>query len=72
MPSVTLNIPTAKYTEYKKYFLLTHPNQTDDLTDDQWIKHRILLFAKGAYQKAKRVEWEEGGPIVDDDIITEG
>jgi hypothetical protein len=76
MPSVTLTIPPAKYAEFKTYFLRTHPNQTEEsaapLTDDQWIKHRIFLFAKGAYIKGKRAERDESPVAFDDDIITEG
>jgi hypothetical protein len=81
MPSMTVTIPNDKYPTFKEYFLKTYPNQTEDianplkfgytapLTDDQWIKYRILLFLFNGYAKAKRTEWEEGGPNYDDEIV---
>lgn len=77
MPSVTFTIPNDKYEDYKKYFLIAYPNQTNEpddpvhMNDDQWIKHRIFLFAKNAYKRGKREEYEsENEPTYDEDIIT--
>jgi hypothetical protein len=74
MPNITLNISVAKYPTFKRWFLLTHPNQTLDsgkpLTDDQWINYRILLFARGAAYRGQDIE-EKQEPVRDPDIITE-
>jgi hypothetical protein len=75
MTSITLNISAVKYPIYKRWFLLSHPNQTLDsdapLTDDQWIKRRIFLFARGAAFRGQDIE-EKSKPIRDNDLITEG
>jgi hypothetical protein len=76
MPQIIFNIPDEKLEDYKKYFLMVYPNQTLDsdnpLTDNQWIKHRIFLFAIGAYKRGKQQEFEnQNGPIFDEDIIQE-
>jgi len=74
MPQFTLSVSETNWPEYKKYFLMAYPNQTLDsdnpLTDDQWIRHRIFLFAKGAYQKGKRQEFDaQNEPDFVDDIV---
>jgi len=76
MPQIIFNIPDEKLEDYKKYFLMVYPNQTLDsdnpLTDNQWIKRRIFLFAVGAYKNGKQQEFEsQNGPIFDEDIIQE-
>lgn len=76
MPEITLTVPDTKWEEYKKYFLMAYPNQAENLseplTDNQWIKHRIFLFAKGAYKRGKRQEFDEQNePVFDEEIITQ-
>jgi hypothetical protein len=72
---ITFKIPAAKWPTYKKYFLIAYPNQTlnegeANLTDNQWVKYRIKLFAKNAYRRGKRIEWEEQNkPIYDPNVI---
>lgn len=75
MPDITLHIPGNKYDAFKKYFLMVHPNQTLDsdnpLSDDKWIKFRVLLFARGSYEKGFTQEYESlNGPVFDTNIIT--
>lgn len=75
MAAITLTIPGNKWDTFKRCFLLTHPNQTlnsdNVLSDDDWVRYRILLFARGAYQKGLAREYEESnGPEFDKDIIT--
>jgi hypothetical protein len=77
MPNVTYSISAAKYSEFKRLFLITYPNQTLDstnpLTDDEWIVRRGKLFFRGACFKAQREEYEQqNSPVYDNDIITEG
>ena len=71
---MTFTVPDDKWEEYKKYFLIAYPNQTLDtdnpLTDNQWIRYRTLLFAKGAYKRGKRQEFDEQNePAFDEDIV---
>ena len=75
MPTITLSIPDDKWPEFKKHFLITHPNQTLDLpeplSDKEWIFHRILLFARGAYEKGVRELFDATAePPIDKEIIT--
>lgn len=75
MAAITLTVPGNKWTDFAKYFLMVHPNQTLDsdnpLSDGDWIRYRILLFARGAYEKGFTQEYEQAnGPVFDTDIIT--
>lgn len=75
MASIELEIDDADWPVFKKYFLMVHPNQTLDkgipLNDDDWIRYRILLFARGAYEKGLTQEYEKiNGPVFDKTIIT--
>ena len=77
MAQIIITIPDDKYYEYKKYFLMTYPNQTTDekdpvhMTDDEWIVHKINLMAKNAYRKGKQAENDEQiKPVFDDNIIS--
>lgn len=75
MAAKELNFLVTDWDTFKKYFLLTHPNQTLNstsvLTDDDWIKYRILLFTRGSYEKSFSQEFAENNkPPVDKNIIT--
>lgn len=75
MAAITLTIPDNKWDTFVRYFLMIHPNQTLDsdkpLKDDEWIRYRVLLFARGAYQKGIRQEHEaHNRPVFDVNIIT--
>jgi hypothetical protein len=75
MASMTITIPAEKWETYKEHFLNTYPNQTTDsdnpLTDEQWIKRRILLFVKGAYTKSMNDEfYRDNQPVLDPDMAT--
>ena len=75
--TLTITIPADKVQAYAKYFLIAYPNQTANnedpnkiLTNPQWIRHRIFLFARNAYQKGRRIEFEElNQPVFDPDIV---
>lgn len=71
---MTLSIENAKWPDFKKYFLMTYPNQTKNaanaLSDDEWVFYRIFLFARGAYEKGFNQEFaEQNIPPIDKDII---
>lgn len=71
---ITLSIDDAKWPDFKKYFLITHPNQTtgspSPLSDDEWIFHRILLFARGSYEKGLAFDFaKQNPPPIDNEII---
>lgn len=75
MPDITIHIPDNKWVEFSTHFLLTHPNQTLDtptpLSDTNWIKRRVLLFARGAYEKGVRQVWDQQAqPPIDPDVIS--
>jgi len=75
MPSFTINCPADKWPDAKRYFLLAAPNQTlnegeANLSDDDWIKHKILLMIKGIVVKGKRIEQEEQTQQPVDDAFT--
>lgn len=75
MPTIVLTIPGNKYDTFKRYFLLTHPNQTTNgpnpISDDDWIRLRVLLFAQGAYIKALTAEHTQSNlPPIDNNIIS--
>ncbi len=71
MPQITLSVPDAKWPEYKKYFLIAFPKEDQSLTDEQWIKRRILMFAHGAYSIGREREFNESNkPVINKDIIT--
>lgn len=74
MHTITLTIEDAKWEDFKKHFLLTHPPQLvgfpHNMTDDDWITYRIFLFARGAYEKGiNQVYAEQNKPVLDKDII---
>lgn len=75
MSAITLTVPGNKWETFKKYFLMTHPNQTLEsdhvLSDDDWIGYRVFLFARGSYQKGLMQEYgTSNGPDFDEDIIS--
>lgn len=63
MASIELEIDNENWDTFKFHFLLIHPNQTLDwdtpLSDDAWITHRVMLFARGAYEKGVRQVFEQ-------------
>ena len=75
MHTITIEIPDADWPDYKKYFLLTHPNQTlepgeENLSDDDWVDRKHLLFSQGSYEKGIRQEFEETTkPPIKKDIV---
>lgn len=75
MAVIALTVPGNKWPDFVKYFVMVHPNQTLDstspLSDNDWVRYRILLFARGAYEKGFTQEYEDlNGPVFDADIIT--
>jgi hypothetical protein len=68
MPQMTITISPAKWATYKKYFLVVYPKQTDE-SDDEWVKHKILMLVKGIYKKGLQMEHEAGPPTPDEDIV---
>lgn len=75
MATIEFEVDDAKWNDFKKYFLIIHPNQTLDtdnpLSNDDWIRYRILLFARGSYEKGLTQEFEKlNGPVFDTGIIT--
>jgi len=74
MPSFTINCPVEKWPQARAYFLKSAPNQTEDsdtpLSDDDWIKHKILLMVKGQVVKGMRMEQEEQAQKPVDDAFT--
>ena len=52
---ITLLIEDANWPEFKKFFLAAWPNQTigtpQQISDDEWIAYRVLLFTRGSYEK---------------------
>lgn len=75
MAVIALTVPGNKWADFVKYFMMVHPNQTLDsdnpLSDDDWVRYRILLFARGSYEKGFAQEFEElNGPVFDTNIIT--
>ena len=71
---MTLSVEDPKWPDFKKHFLITHPNQTTDattvLSDDEWVFYRIFLFARGAYEKGFNQEFaKQNIPPVAKDII---
>lgn len=75
MVIIELKVPKNKWDDFKECFLMTHPNQTFDsdkpLSDNDWIHHRILLFARGSYEKGFKQRHEAlHTPNFDKNIIT--
>jgi len=78
MAQMTITIPDKDYKDYKKYFLMAYPNQTQDendpvkMNDDDWMAHRIFLFVKNGYLRGKRAEQEEQGgkPTIAEGMVT--
>ena len=75
MASIVLTVQGAKWETFKKYFLIAHPNQTHQMdvpmSDDDWIKHRIRLFAQNSYLRGLKNEYDElHGPVIDPNIVT--
>lgn len=74
MPSFTINCPAAKWPQARGYFLKGAPNQTlesgNPLSDDDWIKHKILLMVKGQVVRGMRMEQEEQATRPTDDAFT--
>ena len=58
MPSFTITWPDDTFVQDKEDFLLAAPNQTLDrdepLTDNEWIKKKIVLMAKGQVMRGRR------------------
>lgn len=74
MEVVKLEVEDEKWPDFKRHFLRIHPNQTIDsagpLSDDDWIRYRIFLFARGVYEKGYTAEYYElNGPIFDTNMI---
>ncbi len=75
MPKFTINCPDDKWEDAKKYFLLAVPNQTlneseANLSDNDWIKLKILLMVKGLVANGMRIEKEEQAQEPIDDAFT--
>lgn len=75
MPAITLTVPGNKWNDFVKHFCLTHANQTLEsdtvLSNEDWVKLRVLLFARGAYEKGvNQVFSDQEKPPIDKDIIT--
>ena len=75
MPKFTINCPDDKWEDAKKYILLAAPNQTlnegeANLSDNDWIKLKILLMMKGLVVTGKRMEQEERASQPIDDAFT--
>jgi len=75
MPSFTISCPADKWEDAKRWFLLAAPNQTlnegeANLTDNDWIRHKILLMVKGQIVKGKRIEQESKAVSPVDDAFT--
>lgn len=72
---MSFTIPAAKWATYKKCFLLAYPNQSLNdgeakLTDGQWVKYRIIMFAKNAYKRGQQIEFEQQQrPVPDPNIV---
>ena len=75
MPSFIISCPAAKWPQVKAYFLKAAPNQTlgegeEQLSDDDWIKRKILLMVKSQVIKGMRMEQEEETVQPTDDALT--
>lgn len=75
MPNFTITCPADKWEEAKKYFLLASPNQTleegeEQLSDNDWIKKKILLMVKSQVVMGKRMEQEQQAQQPIDDAFT--
>ena len=58
-----IDLPDTKWIDYKRWFLLSSPNQTlepgeANLSDNDWIKHKIILMIRGQVLSGKRIEQE--------------
>ena len=75
MPNFTISCPANKWEDAKRWFLLSAPNQTleegeANLSDNDWIKHKILLMVKSQIVKGKRIEQEAEAVSPVDDAFT--
>lgn len=63
---ISLTVEDSKWEEFKNHFLITHPNQTlegdNPLSDEDWIKYKIFLFTRGAYEKGFSQLFAEQNP----------
>ena len=75
MPSFTITCPADKWEDVKRWFLLASPNQTlnegeANLSDNDWIKAKILLGVKAHIVRGKRLEAEQEAVEPIDDAFT--
>lgn len=63
MPEFTIKCSADKWPAVRENFLRAAPNQTlesnNPMSEDDWIKHKILLMAKGQVVRGKRMKQEE-------------
>ena len=75
MPQFTINCPPDEWEEEKRYFLLGAPNQTlgpgeANLSDNEWIKQKLLLLAKSPGARGRKIEQEEQAQPPTDSAFT--
>jgi hypothetical protein len=70
MPSMTITIPAEKYDDFKKYFLLAHPNSTE-MSDGAWIRACIKRMVRTTCLRGLQKEHEQTMPTVIEDSIVE-
>lgn len=75
MPSFTITCPADKWEDAKKWFLLDAPNQTlntdeANLSDNDWIKSKILYDVKAHIVRGKKIEHDQETQQPTDDAFT--
>jgi len=75
MPQFIINCSTEKWNEVKPYILLAVPNQTlnpdeANLSDNEWIKYKILMMVKNLVIRGKQIAANEASIPIEDDAFT--
>lgn len=71
---INYTIPDEKVSEFVESFLRIYPKMEEEpyasMSDAEWVKFRIKLWATGIYKRGMTQKWEEeNSPTIPKEII---